>query len=372
MHHSGLSLSCPALLWKAPAAQGWLATAVAGPRLLRALGLGLLALAWAAAAPAADTVFKVATVVPEGTDWIRTMRSGSDEIETRTDGRVAFKFYTGAVQGNDTQVRRKMRVGQLHGGVFTAGGLAGFQKDQGIYGLPMVFRDLDEVQYVRSQLDATLAERMEQAGYVHFGVAGGGFAYLLSKRPVSSLEDMSGLKIWIPENDEVATRASRALGISPVTLPLTDVLTGLQTDLIDTVMGPPIGVLVMQWHTVVTHITDARIAYTYAALVLDGRAFGRISAADQAVVREVMGRIYRDFDTQGMADNREALQALLDDGLQRVEPAQGQLTRWRQRIAESNQKVASSGLFDPALFEAMNCYLAAYREGRQAEPGCSP
>jgi TRAP-type C4-dicarboxylate transport system substrate-binding protein len=309
----------------------------------------------------AQTTFKIATVVPDGTAWITTMRAGSDEIEERTEGRVKFKFYTGGVQGNDNQVRRKMRIGQLHGGVFTSGGMRTFQKDSELFGLPLLFENYEEVAYVRSKMDGKIRQLIEDQGFVTFGFAGGGFAYLMSNGPISSRTAMQGLKIWIPEGDEVARRASQTLGIAPVSLPLTDVLTGLQTELLDTVMGPPIGVLVMQWHTVVTHITDLPIAYAYATLLIDGRAFGKISEADQAVVREVMEAIYVGFDKQDIADNQEALAALRADGLQMVTLEPGQPEEWKALIRASNRKVAEEGIFDITLLDELNCYLEAYR-----------
>lgn len=324
----------------------------------------------AASAAHAQTTFKIATVVPEGTDWIKTMRAGTEEIEQRTDGRVTFKFYTGGVQGTETQVKRKMRIGQLHGGVFTSGGLRAFQKDAELFGLPMLFDDYDEVRYVRERMDGELIRRLEEAGFISFGFAGGGFAYLMSNTPIAHLDDMKGLKIWIPEGDEIARRASSTLGISPVSLPLTDVLTGLQTDLIDTVMGPPVGVLVMQWHTAVSHITDLRIAYAYAALLLDKRTWSRVSEADQVVVREVMERIYRGFDAQGIADDKAALQALYDDGLKKVALDDGQKAAWQARIDATNHEAAAQGVLDPVLLEQLTCHRSAYRDGSNAD--CAP
>src|SRR5210317_243638 len=63
---------------------------------------------------------KLATLAPEGSGWMTAMRAGAAEIKERTEGRVIFKFYGGGVQGNDNQVLRKMRIGQLHGGAFTS------------------------------------------------------------------------------------------------------------------------------------------------------------------------------------------------------------------------------------------------------------
>ena len=104
----------------------------------------LAALALAGPAPAATTI-KIATIVPDGTGWMKDMRAAAAEIEQRSEGRVKFKLYAGGVQGTDAQVLRKMRIGQLHGGAFTNGGMRLFHPDAEIYGLPMMFRNLDEI-----------------------------------------------------------------------------------------------------------------------------------------------------------------------------------------------------------------------------------
>lgn len=335
---------------------------------LLAVALCLGALSFAGPARA-QTTLKIATVIPENTDWMATMREGITEIEDRTDGRVSFKIYGGGVQGSNAQMRRKMRIGQLHGGVFTSGALRNFQPDAELYGLPRLFRTYDEVAYVRERMDAEIYRRLEAAGYVTFGYAGGGFAHLLSREPVAERADLKGTKMWIPDGDKVAQLATRALGVSPVTLPVTDVLTGLQTDLIDTVMGPPVGVIVMQWHTAVSHITDLPLAYIYAGLLIDERPWSKIAPADQAVVREVMERIYARFDAQGVADDREAMEALLSQGLERVPMSEAETARWDELFEETNREAGRTGNFDLSLLETLKCHLSVYR-GEAPEGSC--
>lgn len=258
------------------------------------------------ASSATAQTIKIATLAPEGTPWMNAMRAGAAEIKERTDGRVKFKLYGGGVQGNDKQVLRKMRIGQLHGGAFTSNALGAFQKDAQLYALPMLFNNLEEVQYVRERMDHKLRELIEQAGYVNFGFAGGGFAHIMSKKTIANLDDMQGLKVWIPDSDVMSYGALRALGVSPVTMPLTDVLTGLQTELIDTVMGPPAATIVLQWNTAVSYITDLPLAYIFAMLIVEEKVFERLRPADQAIVREVMERVYQGFDQQSDADNKAA------------------------------------------------------------------
>jgi len=249
---------------------------------------------------------KIATLVPEGTSWMIAMRAGAAEIRERTDERVKFKFYGGGVQGNDKQVVRKMRIGQLHGGAFTSTAVGVFQKDAQLYALPMLFNNLEEVTYVRERLDTRLRSLLEDAGYVNFGFAGGGFAHIMSKQPISNLADIKGLKVWVPDGDAMSYGAVKAMGVSPVTMPLTDVLTGLQTELIDTIMGPPAGTIVLQWNTAVNYVTELPLAYIFAMLVVEKKAFDRLQPGDQAIVREVMERVYLGFDEQGDADNKAA------------------------------------------------------------------
>ena len=89
---------------------------------------------------------KIATVSPEGTLWMKQMRAGAKENKQLTQGRVKFKFYPGGVMGNDGNVLRKIRIGQLHGGAVTVGTVSQTTPDSTIYGLPFLFSDLNNAE----------------------------------------------------------------------------------------------------------------------------------------------------------------------------------------------------------------------------------
>jgi TRAP-type C4-dicarboxylate transport system substrate-binding protein len=326
----------------------------------------LLLFAWMT--PGFSQTLKVATIAPEGSSWMKDMRSGAKVIEEHTEGRVKFKFYGGGVQGNDKQVRRKMRTGQLHGGAFTSGGMNGFQKDADLFALPLMFNTIEEARLARAQLEPVLRQRLEDAGYVNFGFAAAGFGYMMSNKPMSTLADFNGQKVWVPEGDPVSYAALRALGVAPVTMPVTDVMTGLQTDLLDSVTVPPVGAVVFQWHTKLKYITELPVAYVYAALLIDKRIFSKISPEDQIVVREVMEGIYRKFDQNGVTDNRNALQALLESGLELVPTNKADVSQWRDIVFESHRKLAAEGVFDLQLLQKMQTLLDEYRSGTGQNP----
>jgi len=325
------------------------------------LKIALLATTVVLSLPVQAQTLKIATVAPEGSAWMKSMREGAEEIQQRTGGRVSLKIYGGGVQGNDKQVQRKMRTGQLHGGAFTSGAMSLFQQDADIYSLGMLFRDIDEVTHVRQQFDSILMDRLLEAGYVGFGFAGGGFAYMMSNVPLRTSSDMSGQKVWTPEGDALAYAALEAFGVAPVSMPLTDVMTGLQTDLLNSVAVPPVGAVVLQWHTRLKYITDLPLAYVYAGILIERKAFEKLQAEDQVIVHEVLGKVYQSFDQTGNEDNLAALQALQDSGLELVSPDLIEVDTWRKQVLDSQVDMGSKGEFDPALLQQILESLAAYR-----------
>ena len=314
-------------------------------------------------------VLKIATLAPEGSSWMTEMRNGAKEIQERTDGRVQIKYYGGGVMGNDTKVLGKIRIGSLHGGAFTPSALQGIYPEISLYGLPLTFDSEDEASYVRERLDKTITDGLDERGFVSFGFAASGFAKLMSNEPVMGIEDLQGKRVWVPEGDTISYASMEALSLSPVTFPITDVLTGLQTGLIDIVANSPIGALVLQWHTKVKFVTDMPLVYTMGYMAVDKKAFNKISADDQAVVRDVMTNIYATFDKKNLVDNKEALQALLNSGIKLVVPDDDEKARIRKLLSESNRNMAKQGEYSLELYDEMMRYVQEYRVGSQDAAG---
>jgi TRAP-type C4-dicarboxylate transport system substrate-binding protein len=329
------------------------------PSSLARLLLGILLSAAVSTASAAD--IKIATVAPDGSRWMQQMRAGAEEVNKRTAGRVAIKFYPGGVMGNDAQVLRKIRIGQLQGGAFTAGGLAERYGGLNLYGIPLLFRSLDEIDAVRAQFDPEIAAGLERAGFVTFGFIEGGFANLLSNEPISSVEDMRRKKVWVPEGDAISFLAMETMGLSPAVLPVTDVLTGLQTGLIEIAFASPVAALVLQWHTKVKYLTDLPISYSMGIFAIEKSAFEDLSAEDRQVVREVMGGYIQGLDREARDDNRKAAEVLARSGLQTVSVNDADVEGWRKTIESIHPQLRQRPDIDAAMFDRMLTVLAEYR-----------
>ena len=314
--------------------------------------------------PLQAQTLKIATVTPEGSAWMKEMRASAAEIKERTEGRVQIKYYGGGVMGNDQKVLSRIRLRSLQGGAFTPSALVSQYSDLNLYGLPMVFDSEEEAAFVRSRLDERLEQGLEDAGWVNFGFAAGGFANLLSSSPIRSVDDLKGKKVWIPEGDDISRHAMQALSLTPVSLPLTDVLTGLQTGLIDIVPMSPVGALVLQWHTKVKYITEFPLVYTLGFMAVDKRAFDKLSAEDQAIVRGVMERTYDGFNVQNLKDNQGARDALLNAGIESVEIDPDEYNRARKLLLDSNRELGAQGKFTVELYEEMMRYIEEYRSAQ--------
>jgi len=307
---------------------------------------------------------KIATAAPEGSYWMKEMRAGAEEISLRSQGRVQIRFFAGGVMGNDKSVLRKVRIGQLHGGAFIAGSLEEIAPSINILSLPLVLRSYDEVDYVRVRMDPVLKDDLEKAGYACFGFAEGGFAHIMSPTPLRSIEDARGLKIWVPEGDLIAYRAMSSLGLAPVTLPITDVMTGLQAKLVEVVASSPIGALAFQWHTKIKYVNTTPVSYLYATLVVDKRFFNKLSPGDQALVREVMGGIYARLNSYNRQDNNQAIEAMKEQGITFLDSSPEEAARWHQVAADVNRQLATEGAFSAERYQMVVDLVREYRAGK--------
>ncbi|MGR9107581.1 MAG: TRAP transporter substrate-binding protein [Gammaproteobacteria bacterium] len=318
--------------------------------------------------PSLALTFKIATISPEGTSWMEAMKQAAQEIFERSSGRVAFRFYPGGIMGNDASVLRKIRVGQLSGGAITGGGLAKIYPNAQVYSLPLAFRSFDEVDYVRSRMDPVLLDGILQQGFVSFGLSEGGFAYVMSNQPLHSVQDMKGQKVWVPEGDLLSRFAFEAIHVSAISLPLTDVLTGLETGLINTVATSPIGAIALQWHTRVKYLTDTPLMYLYGTLIVQRKVVESLSPEDQSLVREVMGQVFEKLNRQNRLDNEQAYSALIRQGIQVVRPSPEQAQGWRGVTEEVSGRLVREHVISGTILSTFQSYLDEFRRKGKENP----
>lgn len=310
--------------------------------------------------------FKISALSPDGSTWIKKLKQGAKEIKQKTHGRVSFKFYPGGVMGRDKTILKKIKIGQLQGAVFSNGTINKLYSGSQVYNLVLKFNSYEEIDYIRPKIDPMIKVGMHKNGYTLLGLSELGFAYLMSKTPIENIDDLKKQKAWIPEDNYTAAEAMKAFSVSPIPLPLQDVLVALQTDMINVVAGSPVGAITLHWHTKIGYVTDLPIAYVYGGLVLSNRAMQKISGQDQLIVKEVMQRVTHDLDTIARKNNKQAIEALKNQGIKWIEPEKGTAAKLKALISSTNKKLIESTHMDKKIVRALDDYLAEFRINRQA------
>lgn len=330
-------------------------------RCYKALLSGICAGLLAAPAYAQTTVIKFATLAPEGSTWMKVLTELSQDLEQKTGGKLRFKFYAGGVSGDEKDVVKKIRIGQLHAAGLTGVGLGLVAPETRLLDTPWLFRGQSELSVVRAKYASELKAAVEKGGFVLLGWTDLGSVYVFSKNPIASPEDMKKEKMWVWEGDPIAQSAYKALGVSPVPLSVVDVMQSLQTGLINGVYGPPLGVVALQWHSRLKHIYPVPIAESTGAVLISKKFYDALPADQQKTLMDVSEKSLKRLNGLTNAENDKALEALKKQGLDlAVDPGPATRGRYEALGAAARQELAGK-LFSAELLGKFEKELAALR-----------
>ncbi|HEY2954213.1 MAG TPA: TRAP transporter substrate-binding protein DctP [Candidatus Eisenbacteria bacterium] len=256
----------------------------------RARGVLLALLATAAlVASAADAgaqtnVVRLASLVPDGSVWHKVLQGTGAEWAAATGGRVTLRIYPGGVAGDEPDMVRKMRIGQIQASALTVMGLASIDDSFMVFGIPMVFDSYGELLYVLSRMRPVLTQRLEAKGFVLLNWGHAGWVHFFTKQPVQSATEIRRLKMFVWAGDDRMVQMWRENGFQPVALAATDILTGLQTGMIEAYPTTPLAALSLQWFRSTPYMVESGLAPLVGAMVITKQAWAKISEPDRAAI----------------------------------------------------------------------------------------
>jgi TRAP-type C4-dicarboxylate transport system substrate-binding protein len=231
------------------------------------------------------TVAKVATVAPEGTPWADQLKGYRSRLEKETEGRVKLRAYLGGSLGDENVTASEVRRGsiQIWGG--STGALATVVPELALFELPFLFRNVAEADHV---LDNVLFEDVQKLlasrglvllfwaenGYRNFGSTFGAI-----KKPA----DLKGKKMRSQESD-VHIEMYRAFGALPVPIAVTEVLSSLQTRVVDGFDNTPLFTFAASWYQGIGDYSLVEAIYQPGIVVANKAWFDKLQPQDQAVL----------------------------------------------------------------------------------------
>lgn len=271
---------------------------------------------------------KIAALAPEGTNWADTIKQMTNEVKDQTKGEVKFKVYYGGVAGDEPDALRKIRIGQLHGGVFTGKTLGDIFGDVRVIELPFNFYHKRENGLkALKEMDGYFSKNLAEKGFQNLGLYEVGQVYVVSTKEVASIEAMKGVKIWSWEGDEVVKSMIDSLQLVSVPLALPDVLSSLSTGIIDAAYAPPLGILALQWQSKIKYLVDFPIAFSIGALLISNEQWNKIKPEHQKIIASIAKKYVNIANELAVKDNEEGLKALKEQGVKFVEFDKGDIAK---------------------------------------------
>ncbi len=304
----------------------------------RILALSLSFLLLGASTARAETLLKIATVAPRGSIWMRVFNKMKKKIAKKTGGEVKLRFYPGQVQGDERDVVRKMRTGQLQGGSFTAVGLSQINREALVLQMPRMFPNAASLDKVKKGMKANFDASFAKRGYILLGWSEVGPVHLFSQKKVTSLKELRKQRVWAWSDDPISKAMMRTLGIKPRALGLPQVYPALNTGMINVVMNSPLGAMALQWHTKVKYMLAEPLAIGIGATVITKKAFDKLSPAHQKILVAYARKYHEALTKRIRRDNVKALAALKAAGIQLIPLSSGD----RKAYNDAAAKVARS------------------------------
>src|SRR5689334_18088954 len=259
---------------------------------------------------------KIATLAPEGSAWMNLFHKWQAKVEQRSEGRIKVKFYSGGVMGDEKDVIRKMKAGQLSGAAITGIGLAMINPEVRALEAARTYAELD---HARERLDPLLRKKFDEKGYLLMGWGDVGPVHIFSQRPIRSLEDLRQTKLWQFGDDPLTKETFAALGLHGVPMGVPEVLPSLATGSIDAFFGSPLSTVALQWASHARYVSSAVIGMATGATVVTKTAWQAMDPKDQSILTEEAKTMEAEVTKQVRQDNTNAFEQLQKkNGLQVV------------------------------------------------------
>jgi len=335
-----------------------------------ALAVGLGAGGWLdAAAFAAEGPVKVrlGTLAPKGSSYFKHLQVMGEAWRQAPGGGVALTVYPDGTMGGEADMVRRMRLGQLQAGMLTATGLSEIEPTvSGLEFLPMMFRTLDEVDYIGEQLQPMLNKRLEDKGFVALFWTDTGWVRFFSKEPIIRPADLKKAKLFVWAGSLADVGLYRSVGLNPVPLETVDILPNLQTGLINAIALPPTYALAGQVDRAAPHMLDLAWAPLIGALLVTKKTWDAIPPQARETIAKAACEAGKLIKADGRRESAESVEAMRKRGLTVHQLPPDVAADWRTEVDAMYPKIR--GTIVPAeMFDEVVKHLTAYRANQAGE-----
>lgn len=315
--------------------------------------------------PAADKQLRIGTLATKNSLYHRQLMELGEAWRTAQGGNAKYLVYPDGSQGGETDMVRRMRIGQLQGGLLSVVGLREIEPSiAALQNMPLMFRSWEEVDYVREKMRPAMEKKFLDKGFVVLAWGDAGWVRFFSKEPAVRPDDFRKMKFFAWGSEVEQQEIMKSLGYTPVPLETADILPSIQTGMINAVPSTPYFALATQVYTTASNMLDLNWAPIVGALIITKKAWDELTPEGQAAVREAGAKAGVQLRAKARQEVDDAVDAMKKRGLTVNKPNVEQMKEWNDLADKLYPKIR--GKMVPAdTFDEVVGYLKAYRAGKK-------
>ena len=273
-------------------------------------------------------IIKLATLAPEGTEYYNLLLEMGQRWQEETNGEIILRIYPNGVVGRESDTIRKMRIGQIQASAMSSIGLADLTDQIQAFTIPMKFKDYDDVENVKEVMFDDISNGLSESGFKLLFLVDIGWVYWFSANEISVPEDLRNAKIYTTAGDYVTVELFKRFGFNAIPVSETDILTSLQTGMINSMQTVPILSLSSGWFALMPNMLDLKWAVFIGAVIIDERVWSKIRPEHQKVMMEVAQEIGKKYQENGRKTDTQAIEMMKEYGMKVKTPTDEELKIW--------------------------------------------
>lgn len=310
---------------------------------------------------AAGLTLKIGSSAPAGTPWDDALKQIAVEWAEISNGRVRLSIYPGGVAGTEGDMIRKMKIGQLQGAALSGIGMTKINRDLLILSLPRFVRSEDELAYLLDRKGDVFEDLLEESGFTLVGWQMAGWVNFFSREPVRLPEDLKKMKLSVTAETSDLEEAWKKSGFRVVPLDTQNIMTGLQTGMIDAFYNPPVMAASYQWFALAPHMCSLKISPLLGGFVIDSRAWNRIPADLRFELLNAARRISEPLYGEVIRLEERAIDVMEKNGLTVHRLTDDEIKNWEGAFRQGYNSLLGS-VIDRDLFNSIDAALEGFRD----------
>lgn len=310
-------------------------------------------------------LYKIASEVPGGSLWHKTLTEVSRELMAKTNGEVGLRIYAGGIMGSQDAVIDKMKIGQIQGATFSNTGMQSIYKDFGIVGFPLTLRNQNEYDYLVEKKGKFFEDEFKKRGYKFLCWTETGPIYIYSKKQVNTISALQNSKPYILPGDIISEMLFKECKTTPIPVQISDILTSLKTGQIDTVFSPPYALLAMQWAPSVTYATDFIITFMIGSVMVDAKMFDSMPKEYQNLMETLFREKIDVLKYNVRRDNAAAQDALKKSGIKFIEVPEKESDAFYEIGEKASKQLIEKYGFSGELYQEVKNLMIDYRKNNK-------